>query len=414
MMERGLQGIQDELTLSKYTLEPEEAHRFRAILGEAVERLNLLGLVTADSSRRLATKREPTAQNNIRNRKDIVALMVKQKELERAFEHLMHKRWTLRGLSNKSKYLRNQAELKELAKLLSQSTANISQNLRDHPTIVGNLNKIQKDRSELETMLVETMTELHEFTFNTLVDQVAQRTEEQRRLYETKKKCDETAEALKLLEQKLESECERFDRESEERDQKIAKLTAHHKHLKKVTRLALDFEKETSLARAETRSRQRKRQLDELRRRIAKASEGIQRDAFVNEKSLGFLNNQHTTLENLGDEWEQRYKTDHEELSKKFDDLENERNDSKKKLTWHQNRWDKEQVRQKALEEEAKRRERQEVARKRLLWAMTYMQCRVRAYWKVYKKREHKSKKKGKKAKKTKKKNGKNNKKNSK
>ena len=64
--------------------------------------------------------------------------MAKEKELERQYEHLMHKRWSLKGLSNKSKYLQNQADLKELGELLVNSSANISQNLRDHPTIKGN------------------------------------------------------------------------------------------------------------------------------------------------------------------------------------------------------------------------------------------------------------------------------------
>merc|ERR1712046_406081 len=100
--ENVLSQVQDDVKqTSKYTLKDEEAHRFRAILGEAVERLSLLGLV-GNSSR--ANKRDQGENRSAQDEKRLDKLMRKQKDLEKQYERLMHKRWTLRGLANKSKF----------------------------------------------------------------------------------------------------------------------------------------------------------------------------------------------------------------------------------------------------------------------------------------------------------------------
>ena len=103
-----------------------------------MERLDLLGLVTADSTHR---KKD---DNQSRNKKDVYHLMVNQKDLENRYEELMQRRSQLRGLQNKNKYLKNQSELEEIAAQLRESTSSIYQNLKDQPTVAGNLHKIQK------------------------------------------------------------------------------------------------------------------------------------------------------------------------------------------------------------------------------------------------------------------------------
>lgn len=399
-----MQKVSDELQVN-YTLNPEESHRFRAILGEAVERLQLLNLVTENSTRRLASKRGEPAQNDARSRKDLDSLMVKQKELERQFEHLMHKRWTLKGLSNKAKLLRNQQELKELEKELKESTGNISQNLKDHPTIHSNIEKIQKDRKELEELLQATADELQGFTFQTLIDRVASRTEEQVRLFETQENCNETKDALNDLEKKYDSECERFEREIEERDKEISKLTQTLKDLKKVTRLALDFERDTAMARAETKARQRKRQLDELRDKIKKAKGSLDRDLHVHTKTIEFLSKHEKKLISQDEDWNDRHKREFTAKSNQYDDLNKKRLDSEKHLEAHQMRWDKHEREKKALADEAAIRKKQEEAKDRLKKAIGLAQCKVRFWMKVKKAREKSRKKKPKRKPRKKKKN---------
>jgi len=381
----GRDAKHDDAQQLKYTLNPEEAHRFRAILGEAVERLDLLNLVTIDSSRRTQAKREPAQQSNVRNRQDIVALMVKEKELERQFDHLMHKRWQLQGLSNKSKKLRNQEELKVLQELLVKSSANISQNLKEHPTIVGNLNKIQKDRQELQDLLGSTVSELNGLTFNSLVTLVHERTSKQRELNDTTKKAQATSESLNDVQTRMEEECDRFDKENAHMDKQIAELTAGLKHLKKVTRLRHDFEAKAANARLEAKARIYKKDLDTLRERIRKAEDSLNRDDFVNKKTITFLTRQEETLAKHHTLWEEKLSKEKKEKEDEYDKLKNLQEEEEQfRLSQHKQRWEKEKNRQEALQKEAAQRDREAVAKKRLLKVMALAQCKIRFWWKVH------------------------------
>ncbi len=82
-----------------YALSAEMGHRFKTLLEESVERLQLLGLITADASRR----RDVMSSQSKANRKDIFSLLLNQRQLEEAYAQLMTKKNMLRGLSNKSK-----------------------------------------------------------------------------------------------------------------------------------------------------------------------------------------------------------------------------------------------------------------------------------------------------------------------
>jgi hypothetical protein len=79
-----------------YALSPEMGHRFKTLLEESVERLQLLGLITADANRRRDVPSKA-------NRKDIFSLMLNQRQLEESYAELMARKNQLRGLSNKSK-----------------------------------------------------------------------------------------------------------------------------------------------------------------------------------------------------------------------------------------------------------------------------------------------------------------------
>ena len=85
-------------------------------MDEAVERLDLLGLITSDSLRRRkdpgsssAGSHRSAAGASVGTRKDIFSLMRRETDLEQEYEQLMQRRNELRGLSNKYKYLLNQA-----------------------------------------------------------------------------------------------------------------------------------------------------------------------------------------------------------------------------------------------------------------------------------------------------------------
>jgi hypothetical protein len=374
-----------------------------------VERLDLLGLITADSLRR---RKDPQTS---RTRKDIFTLMRREQDLEKMYEQLMHRRNELRGLSNKSKYLQNQTELSEITAALKQSTSSITANLKDHPTIVGNLNKIQKDRSSLNQLLQAASDELKEenyhytntplavpqlnedgteapataggytpsYSYDTLVEQVTRRSEEQRLLVETKLRQEKTSEALKKLEVELENEWMEFEKLEDAKNAQIIELTNQLKHLKKVTGLTVKYEQQTAIAQKETTDRIRANRLAELKAQVARTKADIKTDKRVNKKSLVFLAKQKDAMDALYEQWEENYAVDHGAKSREYEELTRNRTVDQLQLVSQQNRWHDDSQRKIALMKEIAVRAHEEAEYRKLMDRMYLAQCTIRFYWKV-------------------------------
>ena len=414
-------------------------------IDEAVERLDLLGLITADSLRR---RKDPATSHT---RKDIFSLMRRETELEQQYEQLMQRRNELRGLSNKSKYMANQSELSEITQALKASTAAITANLKDHPTILGNINKIQKDRQALQQLLQDTIEELREenyngsaaaasaaaaaaaaaaagaassssggdgsgdgshtpggtplpaavtggytpsYSYDQLVEAVARRSDEQRLLVETKLRQEKTAEALKRLQHELEHEWVEFEKLDDAKNAQIVDLTAQLKHLKKVTLLTVKYEQQTAVAHKETTERLRINRLNELRGQIARVKADLKTDKRVNKKSLVFLAGQKDAMDQLYEQWERNYDEDHGAKSRELDSLSRARHTDQVALVGQQQRWDADAAGKVALMEERALRGREEAAYRALMERMYLAQCTIRFYWKVYWRRRKKELKK--------------------
>ena len=442
-------------------------------MDEAVERLDLLGLITSDSLRRRKGPEGSSAGSSSRTRqKDIFTLMQRESDLEAQYEALMHRRNELRGLSNKSKYLLNQSELAEITQALKHSTQAITANLKDHPTILGNLQKIQKDRQGLQQLLQDAIDELKEetysggtaaaaaqaaaqaaqaaalaaaelagaaglgsngdpsspdgattpngtlipsasgaegaasppaagaggytpsYSYDTLVDQVSRRTDEQRLLIETKLRQEKTAEALKKLEVELEHEWVEFERLEDVKNAHIIDLTNQLKHLKKVTLLTVKYEQQTAIAQKETLERRRAARLADLRAQIAHMKLDIKTDKRVNKKSLVFLAKQKEAMDALYEEWEHNYEVDHGAKTRQLENLTRDRTTDQIALVERQKRWDADAAAKIALMEEIRIRSLEEESYRALMDRMYLAQCAIRFAWRVYWRRRKKELKK--------------------
>jgi hypothetical protein len=371
----------------------EAANRFKATLEEAVEKLEVLGLITQDSLRRRKDfTSEPTAatQTQQRTRKDIFSTMQRQRELEHKFEQLQNKRNSLRGLANKSKYLANQAELRDLTKELKLSTAAINLNLRDHPTIVGNLQKIQRERTQLQGLLKTTISELDSGYFSSILSQINQLSGEQKLLGETKLRAEKTAQAVKQLQNELENEWKEFERFDEHKNNQISQLTAQLKHLKKVTQLTGKFEQQTAISQAETLARVRDQRLEELRSKISAAKALHKVDRRVNKRTISYLTRQREQFDQLHSDWEAKYSTDYADISRNYDQLSAQRHSDQISLISLQQRWSNDQAHKKLLIEEDRKRA-ENAARRTQLDAQEYLAaCRIQFAWRVYWRRRRK------------------------
>jgi len=398
------EGVEGEVKKARYftedyesTLSINDAYRFRAMVEETAERLEMVGMIMTDSSRR-----RELPENQSRNRKDVFHLMIQQKDLEDKFETLMQKRSQLRGLSNKTKYLSNQAELKEITDALRESTSTIFQNLKDQPTIVSNMQKVQKDRSELQDLLIQTVGDLKKCSFASLIEQVSYRLEQQRLLFETELAHEKTRESLKNLEMEIRAEREGFTREMESKEIEIRKLTAELKQLKKVTALSLKYEKDTALANRETIERMRSREESKYRQNIAKTSDAVNRDHSVHTHTADFLQQQKDNLDTLHYEWEGKRDKDFGALSSEFGKLTTQRNSDKDILVRFQERWEIDKAEKKAKAEEMKQRGQDEENKQRLLRIMNLSHAKIVFMWRVFKRKKPKGKKKKKSKKKSK------------
>ena len=130
----------------------------------------------------------------------------------------------MKGLANKSKYKQNQVEIQDVSRSLRESTKNLCRNLKDNPNISGNLMKIQQERESLQDLLIRTIQNLEDGTFQTLISQVDADRAEQAKLEGLVRREKETAAAVKQLKEDLLGEQEEHTRELAARKKKIAEL----------------------------------------------------------------------------------------------------------------------------------------------------------------------------------------------
>ncbi|GAB5366677.1 hypothetical protein AAMO2058_001164100 [Amorphochlora amoebiformis] len=335
-----------------HTLSTLHTCLFSSILMEAVEKLQLLGLIANDAKSRGHQKRSKT---------DMHTLLLRRSELEQRYETLMSRRSNLRGLHNKKAYLKNQIDLQGLGESLRESIQTISQNLSEsnNPNLAKNLVKVDKDRYMLESLLRLTLKEMEsEFSFHTLVTQVDTQLGDVHNLSASKKKRQEIQRDIKQLEVLIKREREIFEKDVKIRDQEIKKLTLDLQHLKVESELSLQYEQDTAAAAANTSRRLYRKKLGHLERSIEQIKRKLAVDSTVNESTIKFLKNRQKTMDQRDKEWTAKFKREKKEHTNKLDDLQEKRDLDKCRLDALKARYDKEQLEERErLEMELKKAE---------------------------------------------------------
>lgn len=323
--------------------------------------------------------------------------MRNQRELERQFEALMAKRLELRGLSNKSRYNQNEAEIKETIQLLQQSSSNISVHLKDQPSHVGNVAKLQRGLAQLVSALQSTASELRHGQYDGLVQHILKREAEGRRLDDARVAMDERATARMQLQADIATAQSDFDRVIAEEDATIAKLAQQLKHLRKVTASQKKYEEDASIAHVESLRRVQEQKLAKLRTEIAQAEADIEVDQSVHKKTMDFLGRQKSLLDDMHSDWEAKLARDEAGRTAVLTDLTNLRNQEREKLMRMLKLWDGEQEEKAERLEAIKKRTIEADVRRNLEVKMDRAQRLIRFWWRVYKRKLAKQKKKKKK-----------------
>merc|ERR1719284_2043515 len=108
-----------------------ESARISAIVEEALEKLSFLASITPD----VTAHRDELSQIV---GDEITRIIQEQRGLETRYEQLIAQRASLKALSNKTKFLENQEQVKEVARALRESTQELCRNLKGNPNIAEN------------------------------------------------------------------------------------------------------------------------------------------------------------------------------------------------------------------------------------------------------------------------------------
>eukprot|EP00753_Platysulcus_tardus_P000845 PLAT10746.3.p1 GENE.PLAT10746.3~~PLAT10746.3.p1 ORF type:complete len:613 (+),score=334.17 PLAT10746.3:159-1997(+) len=379
-----------------------ESQRVISVLEDTVEKLSFLGSITPDV---LAHRDELSKFVG----DEISRIIAEQRQLEDKYEELVAARGALKGLTNKSKYKRNQAEIQEVSRALRESTKNLCRNLKDNPNIGGNLMKIHTERTALAELLSRTMRELEGGSFATLVTQVEEDKQAQERLADIIRRERETTSAVKQLEDDLARERAEHEREVTQRKATIASLKEELQEIKSRTMVKTKYARKEAKAKMYSTRRQYREAERSLEDRILALDRKREREETVHSETVAFLKRKQEKLVMESARWSEKYATDVEEKEEAFRALNAARERDLARLEELQKRWDEDMARQAAKEaEEQRQRELEELRKKELarqkaavlVIEAAYLEYRARKAEEAAKKRASKKKRKGKKKKK--------------
>ena len=355
-----------------------------AILEEGKERLELIGMLLADSSKR----REAVEATNT-HRDDIVNLMIHQRNLEKQFDVLMKKRSELRGLSNKTKYNENEVAIKEMIAQLQQSSTNITTQLGDQPSRLSNLHKLQKDRQLLSTAITTTIDDLKENgRYGQLISFIASRMEEDRILDESRKTEEKNIRAISLLELEIANEEEAFKHQLQEKTALIERLTAELKHLRKVSAAQLQYQRDATEAALEAQRRVTVFAGKDLQQQVETLSREITRDDRGFEHATRFNETQRAVLDTVHEDWQQKLKKDVSSRDALIQQMRDMRLHQKERLSALTESWEKAVDEKTQQTNMLRKRTIEEQAKKELLDRMDWAQRCIRYHWFAYKRRK--------------------------
>ncbi len=318
--------------------------------------------------------------------------------------------------------------MKELTDALKDSANTISQTLKDQPTSTGNIAKIQRDRSELQSLLETTISELTTGqpatstaaggsgsgsgggaavtasavpVFHSLVEQVTAGLIRRDLLPKAEARRKQLKDELAEYDLKLAQQKHRFDEELKELNQRIQEETRQLKTFREESEAAYRFERASLLAKAEQTGRVRKQKLDGLAQELDLTADTRELDLIVTQRNNEHLEKRQKELEALTHQWGLKHAREGKDLDDALDRLMQARAKDQTKLRFLQKREEKEIAFNNARDAELLRRRLEADKRAALLAIQNRAHLKIRFAWRVYHKKAGTKKKKKKIKKKT-------------
>eukprot|EP01138_Halocafeteria_seosinensis_P014921 gb/GECG01015232.1/.p1 GENE.gb/GECG01015232.1/~~gb/GECG01015232.1/.p1 ORF type:complete len:393 (+),score=101.58 gb/GECG01015232.1/:1-1179(+) len=350
----------------KSQLNPVDAQRSIALIEDAIEKLSFLGSLTPDI---MAHRDELAAAVG----EEITRLIEEQHNLEKRYEELTRQRSEAEATSTRMLKKQITDEIQSLSQRLRESTKQLSRNLKENPNVAENLRKISQERSDLERLLKDTISELNQGRYDSLLDYVNKEKAEQERLRRIEEEEKQTRQTVDELEQQVLSEQEDHENEMSKKQSQVEELQQRLRDLKLETTLQSRVSRRSAMAGTESKGRVQQLEEARLQKELDDLTETINREQRAHEEAASLLQKQQKELADRVSEWQQKKDAEIQAKQEEFQKLEQQRQTDKEELDKLLARYEEEQReqaerKQRELEEakqkyrEQKRREREHTA----------------------------------------------------
>lgn len=293
---------------------------------------------------------------------EIARTLTEQKNLERRYEQLIEQRAAMKGMVNKVKYKEIKDEIQEVSRALKDSTNHLVRSLKENPNISGNLIKVQRDRNELNDVLLHCMQEIRDNgRFHSVTHKVDEENSARIRFQQLKTRAKQLEDTVANLSATYEEESRAFKHTTDEQKQAILQLKQELMTKKSDNGLGASFRKRESHAAVSAIWRDYKHQQHQLELKVKALEDKLHIEQIVNNETKDFLQRKLAQLQDTIAQWESKYDKDVGDLDGRIALLTMDRNNLLEKLSTLQARWETDE----ALDRERKAAMEAEMARKK-------------------------------------------------
>lgn len=265
--------------------------------------------------------------------------MTEQKYLEKRYQDLIEQRSSMKGMVNKTKYKEIQEEIQDVSRALRESTNNLVRNLKENPNVSGNLIKVQRDRMELNDLLLRVIQELRDRgTYYTLTSKVNEEKTSRKKFQQLKIRERDLRETVLKLEKQLQDENQAFQRTVTNQKQAITRLKEELSNVKGSTSIDAKFKRKESLAHVSSVWREFKLKERDLEEKAKNFEDKMHTENIVHNETKEFLIRKHKSLIDDVATWEAKYEKEVGEMDEKTAQITHKRKVLVEKLTILQNR----------------------------------------------------------------------------
>lgn len=221
----------------------------------------------------------------------------------------------MKGMVSKSKYKEVQEEIHDVSRALRESTNNLVRSLKENPNISGNLIKVQRDRTELNDILIRCTQEIRDRgRYQTITQKVDEENNSKIRLQQLKSREKGLREIVAKLQETLSEEQKAFQLTTTEQKQAILQLKEELLSVKGSTSTDAKFRRKESLATVSAIWRDYKHKEHRLEIKRKELEDKLQTESVVSNKTKDFLMRKHAELTERVAQWEAKYEAEMAEI----------------------------------------------------------------------------------------------------